>query len=425
MTQTVIHSKGLRGTVSVPGDKSISHRALLFAALAEGDCEITGLSNAADPKSTMECLRAIGVDIVERDGSVTVRGKGLRGLSAPSSVLDAGNSGTTIRLLAGILSGQRFASEITGDASLRSRPMKRIIEPLSKMGANIRGTQTFHAPLTIQAVSKLRSISYEMPVASAQVKSAILLAGLYAEGKTIVVEKLPSRDHTERMLGLDVSNNSGERIVAVEGGMKIVPRAFVVPGDISAAAFFIAAGLLVPTTEVVIKNVGLNPTRTAVLDIFKQMGGKVEITNKRIVAGEPLGDVAVRSSDLHTGFELRGERVAALIDEIPILAVTAAFSKGVFAVREAKDLRAKESDRIKTIVTNLRAMELEVEEYEDGFAFVGRENLRGASVESYHDHRIAMAFAIAGLRATGETKIQNAECADISFPGFWDELKKL
>ena len=425
MNQTINTSKGLHGIVGVPGDKSISHRALMFGALAEGVCEVSGLSGAADPRSTRECLTALGVKITEKDGAVSVYGKGLHGLRAPAKALDAGNSGTTMRLLAGILAGQSFASEITGDDSLRSRPMKRVIEPLTSMGANIHGTDKHTAPLHIKPSTGLKAISYAMPMASAQVKSAILLAGLYAEGKTAVLETYPTRDHTERMLGLKVSDQGGKHRVEVEGGVKIAPRAFAVPGDISAAAFFIGAGLLVPGSELVISNVGLNPTRTTVLDVYKQMGAKLAIENKRTVAGEPIGDITVSTSELRTGFELKGERVAALIDEIPILAVTAAFAKGVFAVREAQELRGKESDRITTIVTNLRAMGLEVEEYEDGFAFEGKESLKGAKLESYDDHRIAMACAVAGLRASGETEIQNSECADISFPGFWEELRKL
>ena len=425
MNKSITQSKGLLGTVAVPGDKSISHRALMFGALADGTCEITGISSAADPLNTRECLRAMGVEISEKDGIVTVYGKGLRGLQAPSQSLDAGNSGTTMRLLTGMLAGQRFASDITGDESLRGRPMKRLIEPLSLMGADIQGTETFTAPLRIRPVQRLQSITYDMPVPSAQVKSAILLAGLYAEGKTSVIEAITTRDHTERMLGLSVSERSGKRIVEVSGGMRIAPRAFAVPGDISAAAFFIAAGLLVPKSEIIIRNVGLNPTRTAVLDVFRQMGGKFSIENRSEVAGEPIGDITATASDLHTGFELRGARVAEVIDEIPILAVTAAFAKGVFSVREAKELRAKESDRIQSVVANLRAMGLEVEEYDDGFAFEGKERLQGAPVQSYHDHRIAMAFAVAGLRVSGETEIQDAECADISFPGFWEELSRL
>lgn len=425
MTQTITPSKGLKGSVTVPGDKSISHRALMISALAGGNSVIEGVSAAADPVSTRQCLRALGVEIAEENGIVTVHGKGLRGLRSPAGVLDAGNSGTTMRLLAGMLVGQSFPSEITGDDSLRSRPMKRVIEPLSLMGANIQGSEESTAPLRIQPVSKLQSITYQMPLASAQVKSAILLAGLYAEGITTVVESIQTRDHTERMLGLEVQQEQGKQIVRVRGGMNIDGKKYVIPGDISAAAFLISAALLVPHSEIVIRNVGLNPTRTAVLDVFRQMGGRVELANRREVVGEPMGDIVAATSDLSTGFELKGERVAALIDEIPILAVTAVFARGLFVVRDAQELRVKESDRIKAIVLNLRAMGVEVEEYDDGFAFEGRTEIRGANLDSVGDHRIAMAFAVAGLRAREGVRIQGAECVEISFPRFWGTLKTL
>lgn len=425
MTHTITPSKGLRGIVTVPGDKSISHRALMISAIAEGRSEIEGISAAADPVSTRQCLSALGVEIEEKKGVVTVYGKGLRGLRSPERTLDAGNSGTTMRLLSGILVGQSFPSEITGDESLRSRPMQRVIEPLSLMGASIRGSDRSTAPLQIKPVSSLHPIRYHMPIASAQVKSAILFAGLYADGVTTVVEEMPTRDHTERMLGLEVEREQERRVIQVQGGMNIEGKKYVVPGDISSAAFLLSATLLTPRSEVVLRNVGLNPTRTAVLDVFRQMGGSIELTNKREIAGEPIGDIVARFSELSTGFELQGARVAALIDEIPILAVTAALAKGLFVVRDARELRAKESDRIKAIVTNLQALGVDVEEYEDGFAFEGKQELRGAEVESFGDHRIAMAFAVAGLRSRGGIKIRGAECVEISYPGFWETLKKL
>ncbi len=425
MIQRITSSKGLHGTFTVPGDKSISHRALLIGALANGTSQIRGLSGAADPVSTQDCLHALGVQIEEQSDVVQVKGKGLRGLTAASTVLDAGNSGTTMRLLAGILSGQKFASEISGDNSLRRRPMKRVIEPLTQMGARIHGTERFTAPLRIAPVDKLQAISYEMPFPSAQVKSALLFAGLYAEGTTHVMESVATRDHTERMLGLRVVDQGGKRIADVQGAMRIDPKEYVIPGDISSASFLIAAGLLVPHSELLIQNVGLNPTRTAVIDLFRQMGGKVTRQNLREVAGEPMGDIYVSTSELRTGFELSGSRVAATIDEIPILAVAAAYATGVFSVRGAQELRTKESDRIMAVVTNLRALGLDVEEYDDGFAFEGKTELRGAVLQSFGDHRIAMAFAAAGLRARGETVIQDAECVSVSFPGFWETLKNL
>lgn len=425
MIQTITPSKGLKGSVTVPGDKSISHRALMISAVAAGKSEIEGISAAADPVSTRQCLASLGVEIVEKGDILTVEGKGLRGLRAPVSVLDAGNSGTTMRLLSGILVGQSFPSEITGDASLRSRPMQRVIEPLTLMGASIRGSDRSTAPLQIKPVSRLHPIRYQMPIASAQVKSAILFAGLYADGITTVIEKVPTRDHTERMLGLEVGREEEKRVIQVQGGMKIEGKKYVVPGDISSAAFLLSAALLIPQSEVMVRNVGLNPTRTAVLDVFRQMGGSIELINRKEVAGEPLGDIVARFSELSTSFELKGARVAALIDEIPILAVTAAFAKGLFVVRDAQELRAKESDRIKAIVTNLRTLGVDVEEYDDGFAFEGKQELHGAEIESFGDHRVAMAFAVAGLRARGGAKVREAECVDISFPGFWEILKKL
>jgi 3-phosphoshikimate 1-carboxyvinyltransferase len=367
----------------------------------------------------------LGVEFSGNHDVVVVQGRGLRGLQPPARLLDAGNSGTTIRLLTGILVGQRFPSKITGDESLRRRPMQRLIHPLRLMGADLESSNRGTAPLRIKPVKTLQPIVYHMPVASAQVKSAILLAGLYAEGKTIVVELTGTRDHTERMLDLHVREQEGTRVVEVEGEMKIEGKEYFVPGDISSAAFLIAAALLVPHSEVVIKNVGLNPTRTAVLDVFRQMGGSIAIENRRDRAGEPIGDLRAITSELKTGFELNGARVAAVIDEIPILAVTAAFANGVFCVRDAQELRAKESDRIKAIVTNLRALGVEVEEYDDGFAFEGGKALHGANIDSVGDHRIAMAFAVAGLNVKGETTIQNAECTDISFPRFWEILSRL
>ncbi len=425
MTQTITPARALRGSVTVPGDKSISHRALMISAIAEGRSEIEGLSAAADPVSTRRCLVDLGIDIEEKNGRVTVRGKGLRGLRAPANVLDAGNSGTTMRLLAGILVGQSFPSEITGDASLRNRPMQRVIEPLSRMGANIHGTERSTAPLHIEPVPTLDPITYRMPMASAQVKSALLLAGLYAEGCTTVVEPVPTRDHTERMLGLEIEREQGTTLVRVQGGMKLEGRKYVIPGDISSAAFLLSAALLTPRSEVELRDVGLNPTRTALLDVLRHMGARIELSNRREVAGEPLGNIIARSSELSTGFELKGSHVAALIDEIPILAVTAAFAKGVFVVREAQELRAKESDRIRAIVTNLRTLGVDVEEYEDGFALEGKHDLRGGEIESFGDHRIAMAFAVAGLRAHQGVTIRGAECVEISFPGFWDLLRQL
>jgi 3-phosphoshikimate 1-carboxyvinyltransferase len=425
MNTVISTSAGLHGTVRVPGDKSISHRALMISALARGSSEIHGLLDAADPGSTLQCLRDLGVDIRTEGSVVRIKGVGLHGLRAPSNTLDAGNSGTTIRLLSGILAGQPFASVITGDDSLRQRPMKRIIEPLSLMGARIAGSAELTAPLSVHGISPLRAIDYRMPMSSAQVKSAILLAGLFAEGTTRVIEQTRTRDHTERMLGLRTFSTPDGHIIEVVGGMQKEGEKVQVPGDISSAAFLISAALLVPRSALIIQNVGLNPSRTRVLDTFRSVGGSVEIIREQTVAGETLGDISVKASDLNGTVELRGKDVAELIDEIPILAVTLAVSGCTFRVRGASDLRNKESDRIRSIVANLRKIGVEVEEYQDGFAFQGKNILIPAECDSFEDHRVAMAFGVAGLVLNGETVISHSECVDISFPSFWNVIQSL
>ena len=425
MNTTISRSNGLVGTVTVPGDKSISHRALMISALANGTSEIHGYLDAADPHSTLHCLRDLGVEIQIRDSIITVRGRGLRGLRAPSGILDAGNSGTTIRLLTGILAGQPFSTTITGDDSLRQRPMKRIIEPLSRMGARIQGSETQTAPLTIAGVSPLHPIEYRMQISSAQVKSAILLAGLFADGITRVTEKTQTRDHTERMLGLTPVKLDDSFVIEVVGGTELRAQRFQVPGDVSSAAFLISAALLVPRSELRILNVGLNPTRTRIIEFFRSIGGSIVATRENTVAGEPLGDLLVRSSELHGSVKLEGKQVAELIDEIPILAVTLALAGCCLAVRGAADLRNKESDRIRSLVSNLRALGVEVEEYADGFAFQPKNTLIAAECNSFADHRIAMAFGVAGLVLNGQTVITQSECVDISFPSFWELLRSV
>lgn len=414
----------LSGERSIPGDKSISHRALMIASLAEGDSTIRGLSTAADVKSTARCLRTLGVDIEEKDGVTVVHGKGPHGFRKPAIALNAGNSGTTMRLLAGILSGQRFDSTLVGDESLSKRPMKRIIDPLRLMGANISGTPAFTAPLVIASTYDLQPIEYRLPVPSAQVKSAVLFAGLFAKGTTHVVEDTPTRDHTERMLGLKVANHGGERVVEVRGGHRIAPRDMMVPGDISAAMFLMAAAFIVPDSELTIRNVGLNGSRTEVLNVLRQMHASFSVEHVRSEGGEEVGDIVARASELRTDFVLEGKRVAEVIDEIPILAVLAAFADGTFALRDAAELRQKESDRISTLVGNLRMLGVDAEEYPDGFAFQSKKDLIGRGLESSGDHRIAMAFGVAGLRIPGII-VHGAECVDISFPGFWRELSDL
>jgi 3-phosphoshikimate 1-carboxyvinyltransferase len=421
MNLAIPHINGLKGTLQLPGDKSISHRALLIGALADGVSEISSCSQAADPLSTLSCIKQLGVQVTERGNDILIHGKGRRGLKEPSAPLNAGNSGTTMRLLSGILAGQNFHSVLLGDSSLCQRPMKRIMDPLRQMGAHIHGTDKNTAPLFIEPVEQLHSMHYTLPVPSAQVKSAILFAGLFADNGTTVIENSKTRDHTERMLGLHSETINGCTTVHVHPELRIEGKKFFVPGDISAAAFFLSAGLIVPKSKLKIQNVGLNPTRRHIVDILRSMGGAIEIENEQTIEGEPIADLLVHSSELKGGLDLHGAEVVDLIDEIPILAVTALFAEGSFRVHDARELRAKETDRISALVQNLRLLGCAVEEYEDGFAFEGKQKYSGAVIPSYDDHRIAMSFGIAGLRIPNIT-IENTECADISFPGFWQKL---
>jgi 3-phosphoshikimate 1-carboxyvinyltransferase len=418
-------AKRLRGEVRLPGDKSITHRAMMIAALAEGTSEVLGFSSAVDPMSTLECLRALGVEVRVTPNSLFIHGRGLRKLSKPKRTLEAGNSGTTIRLLTGILAGQSFESSITGDESLRQRPMKRVIDPLTMMGARVEATQTQTPPLRIFPPDRLHGIDYVLPVPSAQVKSAVLLAGLHADGATRVTEPMPTRDHTERMLGLTVRTSDGKRAIEVNGDLELEARRFVVPGDISAATFFIIAGCLVPNSELEITGVGLNPTRTAILDVLLGMGAKMRIERIETSDPEPIGNITVQSSYLRNT-RIDPNHIPSLIDEIPALAVAGAVAKGRFAVRGASELRVKESDRLKSISQNLRKLGVQVEEYEDGIAFEGQNELvPTGSLDSCGDHRIAMAMGIAGLAAAKQLEVLNADCVDISFPGFWQLLHTL
>ncbi len=420
MNVSIPNVDGIKGTRRVPGDKSISHRALMIAAIANGTSEIQACSEAADPLSTLSCVRQLGIQVDERPGSLSVYGKGLHGFRRSSEALNAGNSGTTMRMLSGILAGQHFPSMITGDSSLSQRPMRRIIDPLQKMGAKITGTARDTAPLRIEPVEHLCGIDYDLPVPSAQVKSAVIFAGLFAEGKTTIREHVRSRDHTERMLGLQSSSETGG-IIEISSDIRVDGGMYRVPGDISAAAFLLSAALLVEHSELRILDVGINPTRRRVLDIFQSMGGSIQLENERTIGGEPFADILVRHSHLRSNFKLSGGDVVDCIDEIPILATTALFAEGSFAICDARELRGKETDRIAAIVHNLRALGCEVEEYEDGFAFEGNRKLNGAKLKSFGDHRIAMAFGVAGLRVQN-TMIEDAECVNISFPGFWDIL---
>ena len=431
MTVTVHPAAALAGSPRLPADKSVAHRAALFAALADGESEIVGFSDAADPQSTLACLRQLGVavetraDVLGPDGtpSLFVRGAGVEGLREPSAPLDCGNSGTTMRLLAGALAGRAFASTLTGDASLSARPMARIAAPLREMGARVDLTDG-HAPWTVQG-GALTGLTYRLPVASAQVKSAVLLAGLSASGTTTVVEPVATRDHTERMLELDVLEIGGERRISVEGGQRIRARQWVVPRDISAAAFFLVAGSIAEAATIQLTGVGLNPTRTGVVDVLRAMGARIRVSNERERAGEPLADLRIESAGGLAGLEIGGAIVPNLIDEIPVLAVAAACAEGRTVIRDAAELRVKETDRIEATAAFLRAMGAEVEETPDGLVIEGGRPLQGAEVDARDDHRIAMAAAVAALVASGPTTIHGAEAADVSFPGFWDALEAI
>lgn len=417
----------LRGCIRVPGDKSISHRALMLGAIAFGETQVQGLLLGEDPKSTASCFRALGAEISELNTElVRVKGIGLGQLQEPEDVLDAGNSGTTIRLMLGILAShpERFFT-ITGDSSLRSRPMSRVIKPLQQMGAAIWGRQgNSLAPLAIQGQT-LKPIHYQSPIASAQVKSCILLAGLMAEGKTTVTEPALSRDHSERMLqafGAELSVDPETHSVTVTGPARLSGQEVVVPGDISSAAFWLVAGAIVPDSELLIENVGVNPTRTGILEALEMMGADIRKENERIVAGEPVADLRVRSSALNA-CTIAGDTIPRLIDEIPILAVAAVFASGTTVIRDAAELRVKESDRLAAMAMQLNRMGAQVTELPDGLEITGGTPLTGADVDSYTDHRIAMSLAIAALNAKGTTTIHRAEAAAISYPDFIPTLQ--
>ncbi len=417
--------EGIDAEITVPGDKSISHRALMIGAIANGKTQIRNFLDSDDTSATMEILRAMGIEIERKENEVIVEGKGLYGLSEPEGVLDARNSGTTMRLLLGLLAAQSFYAVITGDESLRKRPMKRVIEPLSKMGSQFFGRQGGSlAPITVIGNQNLRPVTYRTPVASAQVKSAILLAGLYADGDTTVIEPAKSRDHTERMLrcfGAQVYEEGTS--VTIHGiANKLEAKEIFVPGDISSAAFFIVAGLITKGSKLVIKDVGLNPTRTGILTALREMGGDISVVNERIINYEPVGDLIVRSSELK-GIEIKSDTIPLLIDEIPILAIAASQASGKTSIRDAQELRYKETDRIRAIATELRRLGVEIEERQDGFDVVGRQEIKGnCTCESYKDHRIAMSLAIAGLIAQEPIEINDFECVSISFPNFADIL---
>jgi len=416
----------LKGNISVPGDKSISHRSLILGSIAQGETQIHNFLNSLDCLKTLECMRALRVEIKSGcDNYIKIKGKGLYGLQEPKDIIDVGNSGTTIRLLTGLLSGQNFYSVLSGDDSIRKRPMKRVVQPLRLMGADIWGRENGQlAPLSINGW-RLNPIRYTLPVASAQVKSALLLAGLYATGETVIKEPLPTRDHTERMLEImqaDIKISPSE--IKIKSGKELKGTEIFIPGDISSAAYFIVAASVLKGSQIIIKQVGINPTRTGIIGILNKMEAKIDILNHQIKSNEPQADLRIEYSELK-GVEIKEEIVPFLIDELPLIAVVATQAKGKTVVSGAKELRVKETDRIKAIVNELRKMGANIEEREDGFMVKGPSKLQGAICESYNDHRIAMSLAVAALLAEGKTIITNSECIDISFPGFEKTLQKL
>ena len=426
MIQSLNSASALSGTVRLPGDKSISHRYAMISAIAEGTSVIEHFAASRDCHSTLGCLKSLGVEVLESGATVTVRGRGLRGLKAANRILDAGNSGTTIRLLSGILAGHSFESSITGDDSLSNRPMGRIIRPLRQMGASIESRERELPPLRIRGGS-LRGIRYSLPVASAQVKSCVLLAGLYGDAPTAVEETIPTRDHTEVALkefGGTV-RSEGNWIEAYPEP-RLQGQRLIVPSDLSGAAFFLVAAALVPNSHLSLPGVGLNRLRRELLDYLISAGLNIDVVNETEISGEPRGDLRVHYSPELLQRRLppiQGKLVASLIDEIPVLAVLGSQAAGGLTISNAQELRVKESDRISAIVSNLRAMGAEVEEKPDGLSLKGGQQLHGADIVTKNDHRIAMAFGIAALTAGGETRIHDAECADVSFPGFWDAVR--
>lgn len=413
----------LRGEITVPGDKSISHRAVMLGALAKGTTHITGFLMGEDCLSTIDCFRKMGVEIEMTEDEVIVHGVGLHGLSAPQDALYTGNSGTTTRLLCGILAGQSFPVTMSGDPSIQKRPMGRVIKPLREMGARIDGRDDNFCPLNIHP-SELCGIEYTLPVASAQLKSAILLAGLYAEGQTTVIEPAPSRDHTERMfraLGVEVETHDG--VITLDPPEELHALDIAVPADISSAAFFLVAGAIVPGSELTIKNVGVNPTRTGILDVLRDMGAEITEKNFRDDA-EPVCDLIVKYSALH-GTTIGGEIIPRLIDELPVIAVAAAFAEGETIIRDAQELKVKESNRIAAMVTELKKAGVDVEETEDGMIIRGGKKPHGATFETYKDHRIAMSLAVCALACEGASRILDPEVVAISYPTFFETLQKL
>ncbi len=414
----------LKGTVTVPGDKSISHRAVMFAALSEGKSAIFNFLQSEDCLNTKKAFLQMGVKIASRGKALIVYGKGLHGLTAPGRPIDCGNSGTTMRLISGILAGQKFASVLTGDKYLRRRPMKRVMVPLRAMGAEIKAVQDEFAPLQIN-VGNLQGIDYVLPIASAQVKSSVLLAGLYASGRTSVTEPVPTRDHTERMLkylGAKIKKKGPK--TTITAGCRLQGKTIKVPGDISSAGFLLVAASIVPGSRVLIRDVGINPTRNGIITILKKMGAKIKIMNKRNFGSEPVADLEVTASRLR-GITITGKIIPNIIDELPILTVAAAMANGKTIIRGARELRVKETDRIRSMASQLRKMGVKIQELEDGLIIAGPAKLKGTVVNSFGDHRTAMSLAVAALMAEGTTVIKDTECINTSFPGFEKIIRKI
>jgi 3-phosphoshikimate 1-carboxyvinyltransferase len=424
MQQRISPASAITGAITLPGDKSISHRYAMISAIADGDSRIRNYSTGADCHSTLGCVRALGIDVEVAGTELLIKGKGLDGLRAPVGDLDAGNSGSTIRMLSGILAAQPFLTRIFGDESLSRRPMQRIMRPLAEMGAEIGAREGKFPPLEIHG-TRLRPIEYTLPVPSAQVKTCVLFAGLFAEGQTSVSEPVASRDHTEialREFGADLT--VAARKITLTGRPHLTGRELTVPSDLSSAAFFIVAALLVPGSQLTIRGVGLNPTRSALLDFLTGMGARILIPTLESRNGELIGDIVVQQSDLKGG-TVEGALTAALIDEIPVLAVLGAATEDGLTVRDAGELRVKETDRIRTVVENLRRLGVAAEERADGMVIPGRQKFRASEFDSFGDHRIAMAFAVAALRADGPSAIEGAEAASVSFPEFWSTLGRI
>lgn len=422
----VSREKPLKGEITVAADKSISHRTVIFSALAQGESLIRNLLEAEDIQSTCRCMKTLGVHIQERNSTLLIKGRGLQGLKEPDRVLDCGNSGTTMRLLTGLLSAQSFFSVLTGDHSLNHRPMRRVIEPMQLMGAELQGRQGGNYPPLAIKGGKLKGINYLSPVASAQVKTAILLAALDANEVTKIWEPERSRDHSENMLAaMGASIQVDGLRIELQPGRELSAQEFQVPGDISAAAFFLVAATIVPGSELKICDIGVNPTRTGIIEVLQQMGANIKLENQRIIGGESIADIIVRASQLKS-IKVEGEIIPRLIDEIPVLAVAMAAAEGESEVREAGELRIKETDRIAAICSELGKMGVAITELEDGFRIKGKEqSFQGVKVDSHGDHRIAMSLAVAGLIAEGDTTIGNAGAVNISFPSFWDTLEKI